>query len=79
VSKRAEQAEEVKPYVSVKCECGKTHGNYLGHYDRLRASCGRIFWVLQPLRNGPFVLKLWPGLNLSRAEMAEKYGTEEES
>lgn len=49
-------------YCSVKCPCGETHGQYLGHYDRMKASCGRVYWVLQPKRNGPYKLRPWPGL-----------------
>jgi len=79
LSAAAEKPEEKKPWVSIRCVCGKTHGNYLDHYDRLRASCGRMYWVLQPQRGGPLQLFPWPGMNLSRQEMAEKYGTEEEA
>jgi hypothetical protein len=79
MSAAAEPTKAKKPWVSIRCECGETHGNYLGHYDRLRASCGRFFWVLQPNCDGPFQLFPWPGQNLSRAEMAEKFGEEAEA
>jgi len=54
-------SERVTMFCSVKCDCGQTHGATLGHYDRVEGSCGKIYWALQPRRNGPFVLFSWPG------------------
>lgn len=80
-AKRQPEAPKEKEYVALPapCECGKPHGARLDHYQLLRASCGRIFWALQKRRNGPLKLFPWPGHNLSRAEMIEKYGPEKEA
>lgn len=49
-------------WVSHECGfCGAKGGQYLRHYDVLRCSCGHFFWALRPLRNGPLVLRVWPG------------------
>jgi hypothetical protein len=50
-----------KQYCSIKCECGATHGQYLEHYQLLRTGCSRVYWALQPKRDGLFTLVLWPG------------------
>jgi hypothetical protein len=63
--------------VKVKCPCGKTHVFDCGHYDRVIVGCGRPFWALQPKRNGPLVMFLWPGPNLTAREMAEKESVED--
>lgn len=42
------------------------------HYDRVLLACGKPYWVLQPRRDGPYVLKPHPGQNLTRAEMLER-------
>jgi hypothetical protein len=47
-------------WTSIKCkECGKTCGQYLQHYDRVRCTCGQYYWALQPKRNGPYKLYPW--------------------
>lgn len=43
--------------------CGKKGGAYLAHYDLLRCTCGKMFWALQPQRNGPLVIFYHPSLN----------------
>jgi hypothetical protein len=54
------------------CPCGKPHElAEAGHYDRFKMSCGRLYWTLQPKRNGPLVLYPWPGPNLKAWELAE--------
>lgn len=51
-------------YLTIECGwCGKTHSATIGHYDIVRASCGRYFWALQPNRGGP--LKLFPNPRLN--------------
>ena len=55
--------------VSVKCPCGTVHRFRAQHYDRVIVECGRKYWVLQPRRAGAYVLKPWPGPNLTREEM----------
>ena len=51
-----------RQFCQVDCVCGERHGQYLGHYDRMQASCGRVYWALQPKRNGHLQLFTWPGL-----------------
>jgi hypothetical protein len=29
------------------------------HYEIMKCRCGRFWWVLQPLRNGPFEAFRW--------------------
>jgi len=55
--------------VSVDCPCGKTHRFRVDHYDRVIVECGRPYWALQPHRDSAYVLKSWPGPNLTREEM----------
>jgi hypothetical protein len=55
--------------VSVDCGCGKRHTVEIDHYGRVRMSCGVIYWALQPKRDGAYMLKPWPGPNLTREEM----------
>jgi hypothetical protein len=51
-------------YISHTCGfCGQRGGQYLRHYDIVRCSCGKVFWVLQPKRNGPLKLFIHPVLN----------------
>lgn len=69
MSTKRQREPEREQYCSIRCECGKTHGNYLAHYEILYAACGRYFWALQPKREGGFILKPWPGRNLTRQEM----------
>lgn len=47
--------------LSVKCKCGKVHTAMFTHYQVIRATCGESYWALQPKRNGPLVLFVWPG------------------
>ena len=42
-------------YVRLHCECGAKAGAKLTHYDIVQCVCGRMFWALQPKRNGPLV------------------------
>ena len=55
--------------VAVKCQCGTLHRFRAQHYDRVIVECGRKYWTLQPRRDGPYLLKPWPGPNLTREEM----------
>jgi hypothetical protein len=58
---------------SHKCACGKTHVvDGIEHYGRYILSCGARVWALRPLRNGPLVLKPWPGPALTAREFAER-------
>lgn len=58
------------------CPCGKSHCFMLGHYDKAVAKCGRVYWALQPKRNGPLALYPWPGPMLTAKEFAEKQRSE---
>lgn len=50
-------------FVRTPCECGATGGwRNVEHYDVVRCSCGKYYWILQPKRNGAFVAKLYPGI-----------------
>ena len=67
-----ERQPATEQYCSIECDCGKKIGTYFRHYDVARCSCGRAWWALQPKRNGPLALSIWPGPNLTRAEMEGK-------
>ena len=54
-------SERATQWCQVDCSCGQKHGANLGHYDRVQGSCGKVYWALQPKRNGPLVLFPWPG------------------
>jgi hypothetical protein len=64
--------------VRFKCPCGKTHELEMDHYDRVILSCKTPVWAIQPTRNGPYEVRLWPGPNLTRAEMLRKYGPDKD-
>ena len=52
-------------------KCGKLHRVEAEHYYRIITECGQKWFVLQPKRNGPFVLRIHPGEPLTRQQMAE--------
>jgi hypothetical protein len=56
-----EKREAGYQWVPLNCDCGSKGGQYLGHWQICRCSCGRYFWALQPLKRGPLVAKFWPG------------------
>lgn len=56
--------------VTYKCTCGKMHVvSAVEHYDRLILSCGARVWALRPLRNGPLILRPWPGPAITPREL----------
>lgn len=43
-------------YVTLTCDvCFLKGGGYLGHYDLIRCSCGKIYWALRPAEGGQLV------------------------
>ena len=59
------------------CSCGKVHQcSGVTHYGRYVLKCGRAVWALQPRRNGPLVLRDWPGQPLTRRELEEREKSE---
>lgn len=50
----------------------KLHRVEADHYDRIITECGQKWFVLQPRRNGPLVLRVHPGEPLTRRELEEK-------
>ncbi len=51
-----------KAHLSTTCECGARIITEVGHYDIARCpKCDCRWWALQPKRNGPLKLFLWPG------------------
>ncbi len=53
-------------------KCRKLHRVEAEHYDRVLTECGQKWFVLQPQRHGPLVLRVHPGEPLTRQQMAEK-------
>jgi hypothetical protein len=48
---------------TVPCDCRRKGTVKLGHYDVVRCpDCNCKFWAVQPERDGPLVLRPWPGL-----------------
>ena len=61
------------------CTCGRIHQcTGVIHYGRYYLKCGRMVWALQPKRNGPLVLRTWPGPPLTAKELAAKEAAERE-
>lgn len=55
------------------CSCGKVHQcSGVVHYGCYQLKCGRLVWALQPRRNGPLVIRDWPGQPLTARELKEK-------
>jgi hypothetical protein len=54
--------------------CQKAHCVEAEQYDRIITECGQKWFVLRPKRFGPLVMRPHPGENLTRAELAAKYG-----
>lgn len=77
MSAKQERPASHEQYCSVECACGEKIGTYFAHYDIARCLCGRSWWALQPKRNGPFKLYLWPGDWRMKAakESAQQYET----
>lgn len=55
------RAEDIAQAVAFQCGCGKRWAQTLRHYEIVRCKCGRLWWVLQPRRDGPFESFRWPG------------------
>jgi hypothetical protein len=55
--------------VALRCGCGHKQQLTVKRYDVVRCACGKFWWALQPRRNGPLRLSLWPGPNLTAAEL----------
>jgi hypothetical protein len=48
---------------TVPCDCSRKGVVKLGHYEVARCpQCNCQFWAVQPKRNGPLVIRPWPGL-----------------
>jgi len=47
--------------LSMRCRCGNAFSAMMQHYDLVTCKCSRIFWALQPHRDGPLKLFPWPG------------------
>lgn len=60
-------AAKTECWVNVDCPCGKGGGEYLAHYALVRCSCGKMFWALQPKRDGPLLAFPHPGFVLKEA------------
>jgi hypothetical protein len=52
--------------VAFACACGERWTQLMKHYESVRCECGRIHWVLQPARSGPFISRPWPGNSRTR-------------
>ncbi len=52
-----------KVWLRLACACESTGGQYFGHYDVVRCSCGRFYWALQPRANGPLQVFPHPGFH----------------
>lgn len=66
-----------KQILSVTYDCGAVHRFSCAHYTIALQPCGRKFWALQPKRGGELKLFPWPGLPLTRRELAEKEAHDE--
>lgn len=54
------RAVDHQQYFKVNCRCGEVGGVYLRHWERVRCSCGRVYWALRP-KAGTMKLFPWPG------------------
>jgi len=57
--------------LTVTCECGAVHVFTLGWHEVGRAKCGHSFWALQPRKNGPLQIFLWPGPPMTKWEQRD--------
>lgn len=59
--KRKDLAYDTQHEVYLNCECGKSKMIFIRHWERIRCVCGRIWFALQPKRNGKLKLFPWAG------------------
>lgn len=70
-----ERDETPREVVQTTCDCGRPIVVNIEHYQRVACrDCGKIYWALQPKRNGPLVLFPWPGTHEMQREGAKQAG-----
>lgn len=51
----------VVPQVHLNCDCGNAGMVRILHWQKVRCVCNKVWWALQPKKNGPLKLFPWPG------------------
>jgi hypothetical protein len=50
-------------WLAMLCDCGNKLVAHLKHYDVVRCECGRLYWALQPKRDGQLTFFPYPTKN----------------